>query len=78
MSEVTPEKTWGSYEWDNDKTHSENIDGARNANALITTDDLQRYENAIASLTSQLRLLEQTVQNLSDILNSQLVPDDYT
>lgn len=45
-------KTWGSYEWDNNKSLLENVQAARAQNAVIETSDLQRLEDGIQEALS--------------------------
>lgn len=40
-------KTWGTYKYDESKSLAENIEAAKTANALITTDDMNRIEQGI-------------------------------
>lgn len=40
-------KTWGTYKHDESKSLAENIEAAKTANALITTDDMNRIEQGI-------------------------------
>lgn len=65
MSDKVTPKTWGTYEWDASKTHSQNIEAARAANALITTSDLQRYENQFESFSEQLAQLKASLDELT-------------
>lgn len=46
-------KTWGSYEWDDNKSTLENIQAAKTQNAVIETSDLQRIEDGIQDALSK-------------------------
>ena len=48
--EKYPKKTWGEYEYDDDISLDENMAAADKANALIKTEDAQRWEDWLAKL----------------------------
>ena len=50
-------KTWGEYIPSPGDTIQDAIDAASSANALITANDLQRYEDALAELSAKIELV---------------------
>lgn len=41
---------WGAYEWDDSLSREENLQAAREANALITTEKMEHIEEGIESI----------------------------
>ena len=62
-------KTWGTYQWDEDKTFEENIAAAKTAKALIETTDMQRIEDGIDSASKPA---------WADITGKPPIPPAYT
>lgn len=41
---------WGNYQWDDSLSHEENLEAARNADALITTEKMEHIEDGIENI----------------------------
>lgn len=41
---------WGAYEWDDSLSREENLQAAREANALITTEKMEHIEDGIENI----------------------------